>query len=107
MAKVFGILGQINPAAATLTVAYTVAASRHATARILVCNRGTASSFRVAISPLGAAIANQHYLAYDQALAANEAVSSVPFTVTATDVVRVYSASGNVSFTITGIEDDN
>ena len=107
MAKIFGILGQAAPAAATLAVAYPVPASKHATARVLVCNRGADTSFRVAVSPLGVAIANQHYIAYGQALAVGDGLSSVPFTVTATDVVRVYSTSGSVSFTVTGIEDDN
>jgi hypothetical protein len=107
MAKTFGILGQSAPAAVTLATAYTVPAGKHATARVLICNRGADTNFRIALSPLNAAIANQHYIAYGQALAASDSISSVPFTVTATDVVRVYSTSGSVSFTVTGIEDDN
>jgi hypothetical protein len=107
MAKTFGILGQSAPAAATLAAAYTVPAGKHATARVLVCNRAGDTNFRVALSPLNAAIANQHYIAYGQPLAAGDSTSSVPFTVQATDTVRVYSSSGSVSFTVTGIEDDN
>lgn len=105
--RIYGVLGQSAPAATTLTDAYTVPAAKHATVRVLVCNRSTATTFRLAVSPAGASIANAHYIAYDQPLEANDAASSVAVTVTAGDVVRVYSASGSVSFTVTGIEDDN
>jgi hypothetical protein len=106
-AKLYGILGQSAPGATTLTAAYTVPADRHATARVLVCNRSGTDSFRIAVSPAGASIANEHYVAYDQPIAANDSVSSVAFTVTETDVVRVYSTNGSLSFSVTGIEDDN
>ncbi len=103
----YGVLGQVAPGATTLTAAYTVPASRHATVKVLACNRSSATTFRIAVSPGGASVANEHYIAYGQTLDANDSVSSVAVTVTAADVVRVYSVSGNVSFTVTGIEDDN
>jgi hypothetical protein len=103
----YGVLGQVAPAATTLTTAYPVPVARHATVKVLACNRSTATTFRIAVSPGGESIANEHYIAYDQPLDANDSVSSVAVTVTAGDVVRVYSVSGNVSFTVTGIEDDN
>lgn len=107
MAKAYGMLGQSAPAATTLTAAYTVPASKHAAARVIVCNRGALTTFRIAVSPDGASIDNSHYIAYDEALAANESVSSVPFTAGSGDVVRVYSGSGSVSFSVTGIEEDD
>jgi hypothetical protein len=107
MMKLYGILGQSAPGATTLTTAYTVPEARHATARVLVCNRASADTFRIAVSPAGAAIDDAHYVAYDQAIDANDSVSSVAFTVTETDLVRVYSTNGALSFSVTGIEDDN
>ena len=107
MAKLYGILGQSAPGAITLTTAYTVPAGRHATARVLVCNRSSNDTFRIALSPAGASIADSHYVAYGQAITANDSVSSVAFTVTETDLVRVYSTNGTLSFSVTGIEDDN
>lgn len=107
MAKSFGILGQSAPGAASLTTVYTAPALRHATVRVLVCNRAGADTFRIAVSPAGASIADAHYVAYGQPLAANDSVSSVAFTVTGGDLVRVWSASGACSFSVTGIEDDN
>jgi hypothetical protein len=107
MATVHGMLGQSAPAATTLTTAYTVPAGKRATVRVLVCNRSSGDTFRIAASPNGAAIDNAHYVAYDQVIAANDSVSSVAFTVTAGDLVRVYSTNGTLSFSVTGIEEDN
>ena len=108
MARRVGILGtQQAPGAGILTDAYTVPLAKYATAKVLICNRtGSADTFRVALSPAGAAIDSAHYVAYDQDLAAHDAVASVGFTIGETDVVRVRSAAGACSFTVTGIEDD-
>ena len=107
MATVHGALGQSAPAATTLTTCYTVPAAKHATIKIAACNRGAADTFRLAVSPDGAGIANAHYIAYDQAIAANDSVTSVAMLVGSTDVVRVYSTAGNMSFSVTGIEEDD
>ena len=107
MAKTYGILGQAAPGAASLTTAYEPAAGRHATVRVLVCNRSADDTFRIAVSPAGASIDAAHYVAYDQAIAANDSASSVAFTVTGGDLVRVFSTNGALSFSVTGIEDDN
>lgn len=108
MATVYGMLGQSAPAAVTLTTAYTVPAAKHATVRVVVNNRIAAiGAFRVAVSIDGAGIAAAQYVAYDQAIAANDSVASAPFTVGSTDLVRVYSDNGNMSFSVTGIEEDD
>lgn len=108
MATVYGMLGQSAPVAATLTTAYTVPGAKHATVRVIATNRSAvADLFRVAVSPNGAGIANQHYLAYDQAIAVNDSVASAAFTVGDTDLVRVYSTNGNMAFQVTGIEEDD
>lgn len=103
----YGILGQSAPAAATFETAYTVPAGKHATAKVLVCNSSYPTSFRIALAPNGAAIATEQYIAYDQQIESNDSVSSVAFTVGETDEVRTFSTSGAVSFTVTGIEDDD
>jgi len=107
MATVHGMLGQSAPGATTLTAAYTVPVGKRATVRVLVCNRSSADTFRIAASPGGASIADEHYVAYGQVIAANDSVSSVAFTVSAGDIVRVYSTNGALSFSVTGIEEDN
>lgn len=107
MATVYGMLGQAAPGAATPADIYTVPSAKHATAKVLVCNRGVADTFRISVAPGGAGTANAQYIAYDQVIDANDSAASVAFTVTATDVVRVYSTLGSLSFSVTGIEEDN
>lgn len=106
MATMHGVLGQAAPSGAQLTTIYTAPTARHATARVIVTNRSGIDLFRIAVSPAGAAIENKHYIAYDKVIAANDSISSAAFTVKATDVVRVYATNGNLSFTLTGIEED-
>lgn len=108
MARVYGMLGQSAPAATTLTAAYTVPSAKHGSAKVLIANRSaTPDTFRVAISPNGASIADAHYIAYDEAIGANESKASASFTFGDTDVVRVYSTNGTCSFSVTGIEEDD
>lgn len=107
MASMHGILGQSSPVGGVLTTVYTGPGQKHATVRMIVCNRSGVDLFRIAVSPGGAAIAPSHYLAYDMVIAANDSLSSSAFTVKASDVVRVYSANGDLSFTLTGIEEDS
>ena len=105
MADRWGALAQSAPGATTLTDAYTVPSGVVATVEVVACNRGPATSVRVAHAVAGEANANKQYLLYDYALTDNDAITTRAFTVSETDVVRVYSASGDVSFTINGIEE--
>lgn len=106
MADLFGALAQSAPAATTLADAYTVPVNKRATVEVVCCNRSSATTIRLQHAIAGASSANAQYLLYDYALGANEAKSTARFTVNGTDVVRVYSTSGNVSFNINGIEED-
>jgi hypothetical protein len=57
------------------------------------------------VRPAGASIANQHYVAYDAALPANDtATLTLGVTLAATDVISVYAASENVAFSAFGVE---
>lgn len=95
---------QLAPAATTLSTLYTCPSSTTAAVRVTVCNRSTATSFRLSLAPLGAADATSQYLYYDLALAANDTFVTPILTLTATDLIRCYSTSGNVTFTANGIE---
>jgi hypothetical protein len=61
MANVYKILGQSSPSATTPTDLYTVpAATSTVCSSISICNwGGTQTTFRVSISPAGAATANK------------------------------------------------
>jgi hypothetical protein len=107
MAFAYKVLAQSAPSATTNTDIYTVGAGKQAVvSTITVANRGTsASSYRIAVRPAGATLANQHYLAYDIAIAANDTtVLTIGVTLTATDIVTVYALSANLSFGIYGTE---
>lgn len=107
MATTYGALGQVAPAAASLSAGYTVPSGSHATAIVIACNRGAETPIRVAVSPAGAAIADSQYVVYDLVLAANGSISTKPMTLGEGDIVRVYSTLGTVSFTVTGFETTN
>ena len=105
MASAFSVLGQVNPAATTLTTLYTVPASTQAVcSTLVVCNQGGgAGTFRVAVRPAGAVVAAKHYLAYDTAIAANAVVTfTIGITLEATDIVSVYASSTTMSFSLFG-----
>jgi hypothetical protein len=107
MADAFKILGQADLAATTLTDVYTVPAATEAViSAIVICERaGTATTFRVALAPNGAANANSHYLYYDTDIPANETfIASIGATIDATDVVRVYAGTGDITATVLGME---
>jgi hypothetical protein len=101
------VLGQSAPLAATLTTLYTVPASTEVVgSTIIVCNRSaTATECRVAISPVGAAIINQHYVYYDLVIPGNETfAATIGWTLATTDVVRVYNTLATLSFNLFGQE---
>src|SRR3954462_8289242 len=100
-------LAQLSPAASTLTLLYCAPGCANVSAEsLIVCNRaGAATTFRVAISPKGAADAGAHYIYYDFALAGNATHTGVlELNLTETDEVRIYTPSANVSFHLFGTE---
>ena len=108
MASSYKVLGQVIPAATTLTTLYTVPAVKQAvTSTVSVCNQGTSTTFRIAVRPAGASIANQHYVIYDTTVGANTTLFyTLGMTLATTDIVSVYAGTANVSFNLFGTEVD-
>ncbi len=106
MASTYKVLGQVNPAATTLTTLYTVPSSTSAVGSTLTaCNLGVSTNIRVAVRPAGAAIANQHYIVYDNYVNAGDTLFlTTGLTLATTDVVSVYAGTANVSFNLYGSE---
>ena len=107
MAYTYKVLGQSAPSATTATDVYTVGSGKQAiVSTITVANRSaTARTYRIAVRPAGAVLANQHYLAYDVTLAANDTTAlTLGITLAATDVVSVASSTGDLSFSLFGSE---
>jgi hypothetical protein len=107
MATIYKVLGQSAPAATTNVNLYTVPAVTSAViSTIVVANRvNTSATYRIAIRPAAAAIANQHYIAYDVAVAAADSTTlTLGITLAATDIITVYSSTANLSFSVFGSE---
>jgi hypothetical protein len=107
MPTVYKVLGQSNPAATTATTLYTVPAlTSTVISTISVANlTGTGATFRIAIRPAGATLANQHYLAYDVTVAASDTtVMTLGVTLATTDVITIYASTANLAFSAFGSE---
>ena len=101
------VLGQSNPAATTATTLYTVPSAKQAVVSTLVVANlaSTAATFRVAVRPAGASLANQHYIAYDVTVGASDSTAlTLGITLATTDVVTVYASSANLVFNAFGDE---
>ena len=107
MPTTYKVLGQSNPAATTATSLYTVPASTSTVvSSISICNLASSSAtYRIAVRPAGATLANQHYLAYDVTVGASDTtIITVGLTLATTDVITVYSSTANLSFAAFGSE---
>jgi hypothetical protein len=107
MPTTYKVLGQVAPSATTNTTLETVpSATQAVVSTIAVCNRGgTSATYRIAVRPAGATIANQHYIAYDTAITANNSTMiTIGITLAATDVITVYASNADLSFSAFGSE---
>ena len=107
MPTTYKVLGQSNPSATTATSLYTVPASTSAVvSSISVANlTATAATFRIAVRPAGATLANQHYIGYDITVGASDStVITVGLTLATTDVITVYASTANLTFQAFGSE---
>jgi hypothetical protein len=107
MPTTYKVLGQVAPSATTNTTLETVpSATQAVVSTITVCNRAaTSATYRIAVRPAGATLANEHYIAYDATVAANDSTFiTIGVTLSATDVITVYASSANLSFSAFGSE---
>lgn len=103
----YKVLGQSNPAATTLTTLYTVPSATEAVVSSIVIANLTASAatFRIAIRPDGASIANSQYIAYDITVGASDStVLTLGLTLNAADVISVYASTTSLTFSAYGSE---
>jgi glucose-6-phosphate dehydrogenase assembly protein OpcA len=107
MPTTYKVLGQSNPSATTNTTLYTVpSATAAVVSSISICNLSSSSAtYRIAVRPAGASIANQHYLAYDVTVgAADTTILTLGVTLATTDVITVYGSTANLVFHAYGSE---
>jgi len=107
MAQTYKVLGQIAPSATTATAIYTVPSATEAVvSSVTVCNRAaTSGTFRLAVRPNGATLANQHYVVYDTSISPNDTVIlTIGLTLDAADVLEAYASSADMTFHAYGSE---
>lgn len=107
MATTYKVLGQSAPSATTDTDVYTVPSATTAVlSTIVVANRSaSAVTYRIAVRPDGATLANQHYIAYDVNVGASDSTTiTLGITMDAGDVLSVYAGTGDLSFNVFGSE---
>jgi hypothetical protein len=107
MAIAYKVLGQVAPSATTSTAVYTVPAATEAiVSSVTICNRAaSAGTYRLAVRPDGAVLANQHYIVYDASIDANDTiVLTIGLTLDAADVLEAYASSADMSFNAYGSE---
>ena len=107
MPTIYKVLGQSAPGATTSTDLYTVPTGRSSViSTVVIANRAnTAATFRLSVRPAGATLANQHYLAFDVVVGANDSTTlTIGITLAATDVLTVYGSTANLSFSAFGSE---
>jgi hypothetical protein len=107
MAKTYKILGQSAPDATTNADVYSVPSSTQAVVSSLtVCNRANSSAtYRIAVRPNNATLSNEHYIAYEASIPANDTIIlTIGITVSENDRITVYSSNANLTFSVFGSE---
>jgi hypothetical protein len=106
MATIYKVLGQIHAAAITNTTLYTVPSATSAVcSTLVVCNIGASTTYRIAVRPAGATIADQHYLVYEAAINQYDTTMlTLGITLAATDIITVYAGTADVTFQVYGSE---
>ena len=107
MADSLKVLGQLDPAATTVTVLYTVPDMTQTTVSSIVpANRtGSAITFRLSVHVGGAGADDKQYIYYGKSVAANDSLAIVlGITLNQTDVIKVHTSAVNMSFNMFGCE---
>lgn len=106
MAIAYKVLGQSKPAATTATTLYTVPSSTETIISTLtICNLGVSTTYRIAIRPNGATLADQHYIVYDAPINQYDSIMlTLGLSLDAADVITIYAGTANVSFNVFGSE---
>lgn len=106
--KILGQLAAASAVAATESI-YTAPSTsglQTVVSTVTICNRGTASAtYRLAVRPNGTAVANNHYIAYDATVPANDTVAlTLGITMDASDILAAYASNANLTFNAFGAE---
>lgn len=99
MATTYKDPAQVATSATTLTDLLTTT-TQVVVSTVIVCNRGgSATTFRIAVAPAGAADATSQYLYFDVPIAANDTMKiTFGLSMASGSKLRVYAGNANLSF---------
>ena len=100
MANAYKVLGQVADASANNVTLIADQDGETIVSTIVIVNReAAANTFRLAVRPGAATLANEHYLAYDTSIAANDSITlTLGITLADNDIITVGASDANVSF---------
>lgn len=108
MANTYKLLGNVGSGSYLINYdLYTVPSSTQTiVSTISVCNQSSAAkTYRIAVRPAGAALANEHYISYDSTVGAYDTVIlTLGIGLQATDVITVQTNSPSTSIQAYGVE---
>ena len=110
MPTTYRVLAQAAPTSAATVDLYTVpGGTQTVTSTLVICNRAAANaSYNIAIRPAAAVLSNQHYIAFNSAIPANDSITlTIGMTLGNTDIVTVQANTtgvNNLGFTLFGSE---
>ena len=110
MARVYKILGQINPAANVLTTVYNVPGGNAAiissiTIANLDENAANGAAFRIAANNQGAPVSNSNYLSYGVNVPGRDAITlTLGITLAQSSYISVNANSSLLAFSVFGTE---
>tara|TARA_Y100000004_G_scaffold192489_1_gene253131 strand:+ start:1490 stop:1816 length:327 start_codon:yes stop_codon:yes gene_type:complete len=104
MANAYEVLGQTTDTATGTALVTCPASTEIVISTLVICNRASSGkTFRVYLRPDDETLADKHYLAYDSTVNANDTVTmTLGITMNASDVLYVYGADANISFSAFG-----
>ena len=104
MANAYKVLGQVADASANDVTLIADQDGETIVSTIVIANReAAANTFRIAVRPGGATLANEHYLAYDTTIDANDSITlTLGITLADNDIITVGASDANVSFSAFG-----
>lgn len=105
MPTTYKVLGQSAPSATTATTLYTSSGAA-IISTINVANLSSApDTIRIAIRPAGASLSNEHYIVYGVQVPGGSLFTFTGgVTLANTDVITIYSTTGNSAFSAFGTE---
>ena len=104
MANAYKVLGQVADASANDVTLIADQDGETIVSTIVIANReAAANTFKLAVRPGGAALANEHYLAFDTTIDANDSITlTLGITLADNDIINVGASDANVSFSAFG-----